>query len=252
MKNTEITGYQLEIMKKNEFLKKADEMSGQFRKDSFVIFPERFLIDTVDEVHDKDLFECLSEMSRRVTLIAGSLLVKDKGGLYNRSYVYHRGKLLGYQDKTVPFNKEKSRIVPGRMIKIFSSSEMTFSVPICYDLDFPFYSKISALNGVKIIFNPSLIRRDFHDEWHQYMITRALENRISVFSINSLTEQFNGDSIFVQTFTENDGVRIKKSVFGKERKIEIEFSESNVAGKFKQRHEEDPGIYSFPVKIINY
>ena len=42
--------------------------------------------------------------------------------------------------------------------------------------------------------------------------------RFTDFSLNSLTEQFNGDSIFVQTYVEDDGVRIKKTNFGKERK----------------------------------
>ena len=125
-------------------------------------------------------------------------------------------------------------------------------MPVCYDLDFPFFSKISSLNGVRIIFNPSLIRRDFHEEWHQYMVTRALENRIAVLSLNSLTEQFNGDSVFVQTYVEDDGVRIKKTNFGKERRKSVSFSTGNINDKFTQRHEEDPGIYSFPVKKINY
>ena len=72
--------------------------------------------------------------------------------------------MVGYQDKIVPFNREKSRITPGRVMKVFSGEDLTFSVPVCYDLDFPFFSKISSLNGVRIIFNPSLIRGDFHEE----------------------------------------------------------------------------------------
>ena len=252
LKNIEITGYQLELMKKEEFLERSGDISGEFIRNSFVVFPERFIIDPVDEQSDSDLFYRLEEMSRRVTLIAGSLIVRERGNLYNRSYVYHRGKMIGYQDKIVPFNREKSRITPGRVIKVFSCDDITFSVPVCYDLDFPFFSKISSMNGVRIIFNPSLIRRDFHDEWHQYMVTRALENRIAVLSVNSLTEQFNGDSIFVQTYVEDDGVRITRTDLGKERRKSLTFIPGNINAKFIQRHEEDPGIYSFPVKKINY
>ena len=252
LKNVDITGYQLEIMKKEQFIEGSIDISGEFIKNSIVVFPERFIIDPVDEQRDSDLFETFREISRRVTLIAGSLIVRERESLYNRSYVYHKGRMVGYQDKIVPFNREKSRITPGRVIKVFSGEDLTFSVPVCYDLDFPFFSKISSLNGVRIIFNPSLIRGDFHEEWHQYMVTRALENRIAVLSLNSLTEQFNGDSIFVQTYVEDDGVRIKKTDFGKERKKNVSFSTGNINDKFTQRHEEDPGIYSFPVKKINY
>lgn len=252
LKNIEISGYQLEIMKKVDFIERSSDISADFTRNSFVVFPERFIIDPVDEQKDSDLFETLREISRNVTLIAGSLIVRERENLYNRSYVYRRGRMVGYQDKIVPFNREKSRITPGRVIKVFSCEELTYSVPVCYDIDFPFFSKISSINGARIIFNPSLIRRDFHDEWHQYMITRALENRIAVLSINSLTEQFNGDSIFVQTYMEDDGVRIKRSDFGRERRKNVSFNTGNINDKFTQRHEEDPGIYSFPVKKINY
>ena len=46
-----------------------------------------------------------------------------------------------------------------------------------------------------VIFNPSLIRKDFHREWHLYVKTRSLENRIPVISINSISDDFMGEAM---------------------------------------------------------
>ena len=252
MNEIDISAYQLQITKKEDFLKQSDELLDDFPRKGFVIFPERFLLDTIGEDEDREIFQFLKDLSQRVTLIAGSLLVRENDRIYNRSYVFHLGKTVGYQDKIVPFSRERGRITPGRTIKIFSSEKLCFAVPVCYDLDFPFFSKLSAVHGARFIFNPSLIRRDFHEEWHQYMITRALENRISLVSVNSTTDIFNGDSIYVETYEEDEGVRIRKTIMGRNKKKTFKFSLGNISDKFMQRIAEDPGVYSFPVKKIFY
>ena len=221
-------------------------------REGVVILPERIFKDVVDVKLITEIIQRLSEVSKHVILIAGSILVSDSGQLYNRSYVFQRGKLLGYQDKLVPFSRERSRISPGRVIKIFELNGFSFAVAICYDIDFPFFAKISAINGANVIFNPSLIRHDFHKEWHQYIKSRSLENRMSVVSVNSNGSPFKGDSIFVSPYEESDAIRIEVEEFRNMDNFQSTLFKHDVSGKFEQRVSEDPGIYSFPIKkIIN-
>ncbi len=244
-------GFQVEPVENTKFRETLEVVESEIIRDGFVILPERLLKDPV-EGGKHEIFDDFMSLSRHVTLIAGSLLVKDNDCIYNRSYVYSHGKILGYQDKIVPFSREKSRISPGRVIKVFTADSLTFSVAVCYDLDFPFYAKLSALNGSRMIFNPSLIRADFHEEWHMYVRARGLENRVSVLSVNSKHNLFQGDSIMVNPYVENDGVRLEVEEYGGSTSFTSEISARDIDSKYRMRIEEDPGIYSFPVKkVIN-
>lgn len=145
-----------------------------------------------------------------------------------------------------------SRVEKGRIINIFRTPDIAFAVPICYDIDFPFYAKISAMKGATLLINPSLIRNDFHKEWHTYIEARALENRISVLSVNSANENFGGDSLFIDTYTENNGVRTVKLEALKMTRFTVIYSDGKVEEKRELRKSEDPGYYSFPSKEIVY
>jgi omega-amidase len=247
-----IAAFQSDIMKRDDFLLKENYYLDNTKDADVIVFPERFLKESV-ELDDLDLFRLFENISKEKLLIAGSLLIRENQNLYNRSYIYFNGKKIGYQDKIVPFSRERSVITSGEVINIFSNSILTFSVAICYDIDFPFFAKLCSINGVDVIFNPSLIRRDFHNEWHQYIKTRALENRISVLSVNSLSERFNGNTIMANPYEESDAVRIKVDNFNEQDCVKTElFRDKSIVARMKQRISEDPGSYSFPVKKIVY
>lgn len=241
--------FQVEPVENHKFTQMLEEIESEIISDGFVILPERIMRDPLT-VNDEDVFNHLTELSRHITLIAGSMLVRDQDSLYNRSYVFSHGRQVGYQDKIVPFAREKSRLSPGRVIKVFTVSGLTFTVAVCYDIDFPFYAKLSAINGARIIFNPSLIRSDFHPEWHTYIKARSLENRINIISVNSRHELFKGDSLSVSPYIESDAVRLETEEYGLKHSAITNTKLKDVDDKYRSRIAEDPGIYSFPVKKV--
>ncbi len=94
-----------------------------------------------------------------------------------------------------------------------------------------------------MILNPSLIRYEFHDEWHLYVKARSLENRIPIISVNSSSKDFNGDSIGVIPYKYKYGVKIK-TVSKNIDDIIINIDEI-LYDEIKKRINEDKGIYSF-------
>lgn len=241
--------FQVEPVENNKFDQMLEGIESEIISDGFVILPERIMRDPVP-VNDEDVFNRLTELSRHITLIAGSMLVRDQDSIYNRSYVFNHGRQVGYQDKIVPFAREKSRLSPGRVIKVFTISGLTFTVAVCYDIDFPFYAKLSAINGARMIFNPSLIRSDFHQEWHTYIKARSLENRINIISVNSMHEFFKGDSLSVSPYIESDAVRLETEEYGLKYSAILKTELKDVDDKYRSRIAEDPGVYSFPVKKV--
>lgn len=245
-----IGGFQIGPLEEEEMLKKIGEQN--FEGLDIVVFPERFIVDTFKSFTESRAAKMLSNISKGRIVIGGSILEKTEKGIFNRSYVFIDGKVVGYQDKIVPFDRENGRVERGRIINIFKTPEITFSIPICYDIDFPFYAKISSMKGATLLINPSLIRSDFHREWHLYIKSRALENRISVISVNSNNSNFGGDSIFVDTYEDNNGVRIVTFEALNMDRFTSVYTEGKVDQKREQRKMEDPGYYSFPSKEIVY
>jgi len=245
-----IAGFQIGPLEEKGMIELLGKLD--FSDCDIVVFPERFIMDTYDNFQKSDAYPILSEISRGKILIAGSVLEKDNHQIYNRSYVFYDGFPLGFQDKIVPYDREKGRIGMGRIINIFRTPKLTFSVPVCYDMDFPFFAKISTVKGATLLLNPSLIRKDFHKEWHTYIEARALENRIAAISVNSGNENFAGDSVFFHTYVEDGGVRTLKVEAGDLQRFNCVFTNNGVEEKRKMRIREDPAYYSFPSKEIVY
>lgn len=243
-----IIGYQTNIMKAEEvsvFLNNLDD------KADIIIFPERFINGIYDEI-PVSIKQTIEEFSKGRTVILGSMLIRTVGRIYNRSYVFNDGNIVGFQDKIVPYGNEKGKITGGNAIKIFSNGYFSFSVAVCYDIDFPFFAAVSSRNKSDIIFNPSLIIKGFHEEWHTYISGRSLESRIPVISVNSLNPIFDGDSIACIPYEDGPGVRISKFLCENMEKFNVVVDPEKIRKKRIMRIEEDPGIYSFPVKEIRY
>ena len=245
------TGIQLPLGSEDESIEYMEKISGDVKGD-VVVLPERFVLKSYDGFKESKMYTFLENFSRGRLLIAGSVMEIVDGKSFNRSYVFNDTKLLGTQDKIIPFASEKGVITGGRSISIFRSGSLTFSVAVCYDIDFPFFARLSGMNGADIIFNPSLIRQDFHSEWHQYIRARALENRISVISVNSITSGLGGDSIYAGTYQDGPGVRLNIQEASALKMFNVVHPTGLMAEKRKERMGEDPSSYSFPVNEVRY
>jgi predicted amidohydrolase len=173
-------------------------------KDEIIVFPEKFITGTIDPSKLQNLIDSVNIEN---TIIMGSLSYIDRF-LYNRSFIVKNGKIYGWQDKINLYRAESSRYTPGNDLKTFMIDGLKIGILVCYDLDFPDYSRMLFRSRCDIIFNPSLIRKDFHKEWHWYVKARALENRIPIVSVNSISDDFLGDSIIAYPRGEEGGVRL--------------------------------------------
>lgn len=172
--------------------------------DEILVFPEKFI---TSKITGKDMDRILDSIKFNNTLILGSLSYEDRF-LFNRTFIIKDKIVTGWQDKINLYRAESAKYTPGNELKIFDMGDYRAGILVCYDLDFPDYARMLFRKHCDIIFNPSLIRKDFHREWHWYVKTRSLENRIPVVSINSISDDFMGDSIIAYPHKEEGGVRL--------------------------------------------
>lgn len=172
--------------------------------DEIIVFPEKFI---TEKINSSNLDTILNSIRFNNTVILGSLSYMDRF-LFNRSFIIRNRKIIGWQDKINLYRAEAAKYTPGNELKIFDMGDYRAGILVCYDLDFPDYPRMLFRDHCDVIFNPSLIRKDFHREWHLYVKTRSLENRIPVISINSISDDFMGDSIIAYPHREEGGVRL--------------------------------------------
>ncbi len=211
-------------------------------------FPEKWIVDRIesDSRELSTLVDELGMLSERYScvLIPGSLSILREEKLYNTAPVFDSGKLLGWQDKISLFMKERTAYSPGSAIKVFDTSAGKMVVPVCYDIDFPYFLKSSVRDGAEYAINPSLIDSEYHDMWKVYISARSLENRIPVVSVNSLSAPFSGNSIVVQPYLYTYGFKIRTIEGGSNEVFTTELDISDLRKHIRMRSEEDPGLYS--------
>lgn len=224
----------------------SDKLSD--KKFDLLILPEKWIIDQLSEKSKLflSILSFFNELSveKEAIIVPGSFSVKREDGLYNSSPVIDFGKLAGWQDKISLFKDENGNYAKGKEVKTFKTSLLTLSVAVCYDADFPYFSKIAAKNGSEVIVNPSLIHEDFHDMWYIYVKGRSLENRLPFFSINSISEPFSGNSILTVPKQHNWGVKLEEINAGSMPTISLDVDLQGIREMADRRLKEDPGNYS--------
>ncbi len=203
-----------------EYNKALDFISSlEPEKDEVIILPEKWITENMD--YDK-LNHLIDRINFENTIIPGIFSFYD-GELYNRSFLIDHKKIVGYQDKINLYMDEKKRYQHGNSINIFKINNIKIGILICYDIDFPAYPRKLFYNNCDIIINPSLVNSKFHDEWHMYIKARSLENRIAIASINSISDNFLGDSIIVSPYEFDIGIKLR-SIYEKNKNVSMEIN----------------------------
>ena len=197
-----IRGIQTKRMTLDDALKYLTSLKAD--PDEILVFPEKFITTKIEK---NDIDRILDSLKINNTVILGSVSYLDRF-LSNRTFIIRNKQIIGWQDKINLYRAEATKYAPGNELKVFNMGTYRAGILICYDLDFPDYARILFRAHCDIIFNPSLIRKDFHREWHWYVKTRALENRIPIISVNSISDDFMGDSIIAYPHKEEGGVRL--------------------------------------------
>jgi len=140
----------------------------------------------------------LSELAKehKIYLIGGSLPEKEGDRLYNTCLVFGpQGQLLARHRKMHLFDidvpggirfKESDTLSPGEQITSFDTEYGRFGLGICYDVRFPEYSQILALEkGCDILCFPGAFNTTTGPlHWELLMRGRAVDNQTFVAAIS--------------------------------------------------------------------
>ncbi len=214
-----------------------------------MVLPEKWVSTTVsqDEGDWKSLLESFAAYSRehRAIVVPGSFSVLRDGKLYNSAPVFINGRLEGFQDKIALFRMENDSYARGRSISVFGDESLKFAVPVCYDLDFPYFAKIAVEKGADFLVNPALIASEFAEMWYIYVKGRSLENRLPVISVNSLSDPFLGGSVVTRMRPQKGAIFLETENLGRDHFRIVETNSTELRDFARSRINEDFGQYRF-------
>lgn len=190
---------QLDISRdKTENLKQAEEMIIEASKTAaLIVLPEMFNCPYNAKTFHKYAEEEFGETSQwlaklskslEITLIGGSIPELEDGKMYNTSYSYHKGQLVGKHRKAHLFDvdikggitfKESSVLEAGDQATVFKAGDLTIGVAICYDMRFPELMRTMVDSGAEVIIIPAAfntITGPAH--WHVTARARAIDNQV--------------------------------------------------------------------------
>lgn len=165
-------------------------------------------------------------------LVGGSVPeVGEDGRIYNTCYVFDRsGNQIGKHRKVHLFDiyahgkqvfKESDTLTGGDSFGTFDTEWCKMAVNICFDIRFPESSRLPALQGAKVIFNPAGFNMTTGPaHWEIGFRQRAVENQVFMVGTSSARDASSsyiayGHSIvtdpwggIVMEMDEKEGVRI--------------------------------------------
>ncbi len=247
-----VSAFQLSRVKWDSATGYVETQLKDAEKSDILVFPEKWIDETVPVAQIESLISAIDSLHKFSIIVPGSFSVMENGKLFNRSFLFSDGSIMGTQDKISLYGLEDKIYASGGSIKVFLAKGIRIAIAVCYDIDFPYYAKILARNGVDIILNPSLIRSGFTYEWHIYVRGRALEDRIPVASVNSISPQFGGNSIICSPYAFQNGSKLRCETSATEP-VRVEIDTGDYAGLRDRRALEDPGSYwkdNITVEII--
>ena len=139
-----------------------------------------------------DAWLAMSTLARKhnVYIVGGSIPESDsEGHTYNTCYVFDRqGIQIGKQRKVNHFDiyahgeqvfKESDTLTGGDSFTTFDTEWCKMAVNICFDIRFPESSRLPALAGARVIFNPASFNMTTGPaHWELGFRQRAIENQI--------------------------------------------------------------------------
>lgn len=175
------------------------------------------LDETAEDIETGESFKVFAALAKKIdAYISYSFARKDSttGKLHiSNCVVSNEGECVSLYDKLhiCQFGEchEKDYFSPGdSMPTPFEIDGVVCGVGICYDIRFPEFTRYQAIKqGIDVLIHPGGWPRDCtFESWHKFVITRALENQIYLFSINKASTN-NGGSIICQPFVDFDQIK---------------------------------------------
>ncbi|MBD3229306.1 MAG: hypothetical protein GF329_14070 [Candidatus Lokiarchaeota archaeon] len=176
-------------------VKKQIEKASKIGAD-IVCLPERWNMTTGNIEDDPETLNGMSNNSLRsfaeeygIYIIGGAIWQKKEDKLIITSSLFdNKGERIGLQQKQHLYLFEREFFDPGGELQIFKTKIGNLGILICFDMTFPEVPRKLVLEGAEILFTPVMIREEGIENWHSYLKTRALENRIPVIGVNIVGE----------------------------------------------------------------
>ena len=122
-----------------------------------------------------------------VNIVGGSVAETRHNKVYNTAYIFNRqGDCIAHYSKMHGFTpaKEDTFFTGGQDISYFELDGMRCSMVICYDIRFPELVRMSALQGIDILFVASQWPTIRLRHWQILNAARAIENQMYVCAVN--------------------------------------------------------------------
>jgi len=152
---------------------------------------------------DGPTFHSFAELARRhqTAVVFGLATVKNEEYYITQAVIDKHGKLVGHYDKIhiaqYGASMEKEYFSRGSQILVFEINGIRISPIICYDIRIPeLFRTLCIEHSVQLVLHCGAYARDesFYS-WHQFAITRAMENQCYLLSLNR-AGNFYGESLF--------------------------------------------------------
>ena len=174
-----------------------------------VVLPEMFStgfsmkVDRQAEPMDgKTIYWLKDQAAIHRKVMAGSLMIKENGGYFNRFVFVHPDQTIDSYDKRHLFSmgQEQVHFVPGRDRKIVQIKSFRILPQICYDLRFPVFSR--NRNDYDLLINCANWPASRSEVWKTLLKARAIENQVYVAGVNRTgidanKISYSGDSMII-------------------------------------------------------
>lgn len=152
----------------------------------------------------------LSQLAKELNIhiVGGSVATKKGDQFYNTMLVYNNeGELVGEYDKAHLFRlmDEHLHLSSGNTQNNFKLGDLGAAGVICYDIRFPEWLRLHALNGAKVLFVSAQWPTARIDHWKTLLQARAIENQCFVVAVNRISrnkDNFNGQSMVIEPWGE--------------------------------------------------
>lgn len=178
-----------------------------------VVLPElwntAFDLTRLEEIADlegEQTKSLLTRLSKELDMhiVGGSVAIKKGDQFYNTTYVTNSlGELIAEYDKAHLFKlmDEHLYLQAGNEKNLFTLDGVEMGGIICYDLRFPEWTRMHALNGAKVMFIPAQWPDKRMDHWKTLLQARAIENQMIIVAVNRVGEDpnnvFDGNSMVI-------------------------------------------------------
>lgn len=200
------------FFKVNELVREAAHQGAEI-----IVLPEMwntsYALDKLEGLADVDGSKTksfLSSLAKElgVHIVGGSVATKKEDKFYNTMLTYNKeGEQVGEYDKAHLFRlmDEHLYLSAGNGQNNFVLGELPAAGVICYDIRFPEWLRLHALNGAKVIFVSAQWPTARIDHWKTLLQARAIESQCFIVAVNRTSrnvDNFNGQSMVIEPWGE--------------------------------------------------